>query len=178
MQIIKKLPKIEGRPGASLPPLDLEALRRTLVKKYGPAIRDVDALSAALYPKVFNDYYSVYEQYNDLSVVPTLYFLSKMEEGKEVAILLEKGKRIIVKLLACGPLNLHTAKRDVFFELNGEPRVIQIGDMSAAIQHVERERVQPNAGPGEVGAPLSGVVVEIRVKGSFLLIEVNLTGWE
>lgn len=49
----KRLPKIEGRPGASLPPLDFGELKQDLEERWGEgAIRDEDVISAALYPKV------------------------------------------------------------------------------------------------------------------------------
>jgi len=78
-------------------------------------------------------------------------------------VVLELGKRLFIKFLACGPLNQHTGKRDVFFELNGSPRVVSMQDKNAATEHMERERANPTAGPGELGAPMSGVVVELRV---------------
>lgn len=40
-----------GRPGAELPPLDLGRVRSALVDKYGEGVRDVDVLSAVMYPK-------------------------------------------------------------------------------------------------------------------------------
>ena len=50
----KRLPRITGRPGATLKPLDLEQLGNELRDKYDRfSITDVDILSAALYPKVF-----------------------------------------------------------------------------------------------------------------------------
>ena len=51
--VLKGKPVVEGRPGASLPPLNLEALESRLRDKYGTAlITKRDVLSAALYPKV------------------------------------------------------------------------------------------------------------------------------
>lgn len=51
----KGLQKVEGRPGASMPPLDLEGLKGDLLEEYGEkSVRDVDVISAALYPKVLS----------------------------------------------------------------------------------------------------------------------------
>jgi pyruvate carboxylase len=138
-------------------------LLKTLQDKHGDKVKEVDAISAALYPKVFDEYRKVIAQYGDLSIIPTRYFLSPPEPTEEFSVELEPGKRLFVKYLACGPLNHHTGKRDVFFELNGSPRVVAVHDKHAATEHVERERADPTAGPGEVGAPMSGVVVELRV---------------
>ncbi|KAI7899171.1 pyruvate carboxylase [Cokeromyces recurvatus] len=141
--IIKGLPRLDGRPGASLEPLDLGKLKEELTKKYGSSIRDYDVISAALYPQVFADYRDTVSQYGDLSVVPTRYFLSKPEIGEEFHVEIEEGKTLIIKLLAVGPLN-NNGKRDVYFELNGEARVVGIADRNAAVEVVTREKANPS----------------------------------
>jgi len=50
-----------------------------------------------------------------------------------------------------------------FFELNGEARAVGVVDTSAAVEHVQREKANPG-NPGEVGAPMSGVVIEVRAQ--------------
>ena len=51
-QVLKGKPIVVGRPGASMPPVDLRALKEKLKAKHAPfAISDQDTLSAALYPK-------------------------------------------------------------------------------------------------------------------------------
>ncbi|CAO3642812.1 unnamed protein product [Cunninghamella blakesleeana] len=165
--IIRGLPRIDGRPGATLPPLDLIKLKEELSEKYGESIRDYDVISAALYPKVFSEYRDIVNQYGDLSKVPTRYFLCKPEIGEEFQVEIEEGKTLIIKLLAVGPIN-NTGKRDVYFELNGEARVVGIADKNAAVEHITREKASSTK-PGDVGAPMSGVVVEVRAKvGSHL----------
>ena len=51
-KVLKGAEKIEGRPGASLPPLNFEDIKETLSEKYGTHITEEDVMSAALYPKV------------------------------------------------------------------------------------------------------------------------------
>jgi len=167
--IIRNLPRIEGRPGAEMADLDLAGLKLALTKKYGKSIRDVDVSSAAIYPKVFEEYRQKVEAYGDLSVLPTRYFLSKLELNEEVNVQIDKGKTLIIKLLAVGPINA-SGKRDVFFELNGEGRSVSIQDKNAAVEHTARERADPSKA-GEIGAPMSGVVVEIRVKEGTIVKE-------
>ncbi|GAN10441.1 pyruvate carboxylase [Mucor ambiguus] len=160
--IIRDLPPINGRPGATLQPLDLGQLKAELTAKYGNNIRDYDVISAALYPRVFSDYRETVSQFGDLSVIPTRYFLSKPEIGEEFQVEIEEGKTLIIKLLAVGPLNA-TGKRDVYFELNGEARVVGIVDTNAAVEIVTREKANPGK-PGDVAAPMSGVVIEMKAK--------------
>lgn len=119
--------------------------------------------SYAMYPKVFDDYKKFIQKYGDLSVLPTRYFLSRPEIGEEFHVELEKGKVLILKLLAVGPLSDTTGQREVFYEMNGEVRQVAVDDNNAAVENTSR----PKADPGDssqVGAPMSGVVVEIRVK--------------
>jgi pyruvate carboxylase len=53
-------------------------------------------------------------------VVPTRYFLGRPDVGEEMHIPIEKGKTLIVALMAVGPVVEGRAQRDVWFEVNGE----------------------------------------------------------
>lgn len=55
-QVLKSLPCIEGRPGASLPPMDFKALEEGLRAAHGNDITPEDVMSAAMYPKVFQEF--------------------------------------------------------------------------------------------------------------------------
>lgn len=56
-QVLKGRPTVEGRPGKSLPPLDMLLLKRELQDKYGKGeISAADVLSATMYPKVFEGF--------------------------------------------------------------------------------------------------------------------------
>ncbi|KAJ3114100.1 pyruvate carboxylase [Phlyctochytrium bullatum] len=162
----RNLKPVEGRPGATMPPLNLSELKATLEEKYGfGKIRDEDVLSAAMYPKVFEEYMEHRQVYGDLSRVPTLHLLKPLGVGDEFTFDLEKGKTLIVRLQALGTLNEATGRRDVFFLLNGEARVVDVDD-SKAKKEGGAASSKPKANPsvkGEVGAPMSGAVVEMRV---------------
>ena len=92
---------------------------------------------------------------------------------------IEKGKTLIIRLMAVGPVIEGRALRDVWFEVNGEVsvynstfkrdytefaqvRAVSVEDNNSAVETVSRERATTD--PGSVGAPMSGVVVEVRVK--------------
>ncbi len=95
-------------------------------------------------------------------MLPTKYFLSKPEVGEEFHVELEKGKVLILKLLAIGPLSDQTGQREVFYEMNGEVRQVSVDDKKASVENTSR----PKADAGDssqIGAPMSGVVVEVRV---------------
>ncbi len=64
--IIRNKPRIDGRPGESLHPMDLRKVKQDLRAKYGKHITDVDVASYAMYPKVFDEYQGFLKKYGDL----------------------------------------------------------------------------------------------------------------
>ncbi|TDL23648.1 pyruvate carboxylase [Rickenella mellea] len=160
--IIRSKPRIDGRPGAGMEPLDFKKIKSELRSKFGKHIVDTDVTSYVMYPKVFEEYQGFLEKYGDLSVLPTRYFLSKPEVGEEMHISIEKGKTLIIRLMAVGPVVEGKTTRDVWIEVNGEVRAVPVEDKNSAVETFTREKASSE--PGSVGAPMSGVVVEVRVK--------------
>ncbi|MCO5573440.1 hypothetical protein L7F22_027211 [Adiantum nelumboides] len=160
-KLLRGRKKVVGRPGADLEPVDFAKIKKDLAKRYNRAFSTCDAVSYALYPKVFEEFQDFIEQYGDLSSLPTRYFLGKPKEGEEIHAYIERGKLLIVRLLAVGTLSDH-AQREVYFELNSEPRSIIVDDKTASVDTVRREKASSD--PGSVGSPLSGVCVEVRVQ--------------
>lgn len=154
--------KMDKRPGLYLEPVDFQKIKRDLGKKYGGGITECDVASYIMYPKVFEDYKKFTQKYGDLSVLPTQYFLTKPEIGEEFHVELEKGKVLILKLVAIGPLTEHTGQREVFYEMNGEVRQVTVDDNKASVENVSRLKADPSDS-SQVGAPMAGVLVELRV---------------
>lgn len=67
--IIRDKPRIDGRPGATLEPLDLKKIKADLRTRFGKHITDADVSSYAMYPKVFEEYQAIFEKYGDLRSV-------------------------------------------------------------------------------------------------------------
>lgn len=155
-------PKLTERPGKSLPPVNLAAIKADLEKRFGN-ITGCDVASYTMYPKVYEEFRKYIEKYGDLSVVPTKYFLSPPEIGEEFAVEIEQGKTLVLKLLAVGELSTQTGTREVYFELNGEMRKVTVEDKHAAVETISRPKADAH-NPNEVGAPMAGVVVEVRVQ--------------
>lgn len=153
--------KLDKRPGLTLEPMDLKKIKADINKKFGSA-SECDVASYAMYPKVFEDYRKFISKYGDLSVLPTRYFLARPDIGEEFHVELERGKVLILKLLAIGPLSEQTGQREVFYEMNGEVRQVSVEDKHAAVENVARPKADSNDS-SQVGAPMSGVVVEVRV---------------
>lgn len=152
----------DERPGASLPPLDFDALRKDLREQHGPHIREVDVISAALYPKVWKEYREFRDRFADVAVLPTRAFLAPLEIGEEISVEIERGKTLVIALDAIGELD-EDGNRTVYFTLNGRPRSIHVPDETATAEAIVRERADPND-PGSVGAPMPGVVLEVQTK--------------
>ena len=102
------------------------------------------------------------QQYSDLASLPTRAFLAPLAIGAELSVEIEEGKTLIVRLTAVGELGAD-GQREVFFELNGQPRSLRISDKAASATIVRRERADP-ADPHAIAAPMPGGVVELRVK--------------
>jgi pyruvate carboxylase len=75
---------------------------------------------------------------------------------------LEPGKTIIVRLLTVDEPRAD-GMRSVFFELNGQPREVEIRDKSFKEVTSARRTANP-ANIGEVGAPIPGAVTKVHVK--------------
>lgn len=155
-------PKLSERPGKFLPPVDFVAIKADLDKRFGN-ITGCDVASYNMYPKVYEEYRKYIEKYGDLSVVPTKYFLAPPEISEEFSVDIEQGKTLVLKLLAVGELSTQTGTREVYFELNGEMRKVTVEDKHAAVETISRPKADAH-NPNEVGAPMAGVVVEVRVQ--------------
>ena len=104
---------MDKRPGLYFDPIDFAKVKAELKEKFNTT-SETDIASYVMYPKVFEEYRSFVDRYGDLSVLPTKYFLNRPEIGEEFAVELEKGKVLILKLLAVGPLSDETGQREVY----------------------------------------------------------------
>ena len=153
---------MDKRPGLYFDPIDFAKVKKEVKEKFNTT-SETDIASYVMYPKVFEDYRKFIDKYGDLSVLETKYFLNRPEIGEEFHVELEKGKVLILKLLAIGPLSDTTGQREVFYEVNGEVRQVTVDDNKAAVENKSRPKADANDS-SQVGAPMSGVVVEVRVK--------------
>ncbi|KAF9629857.1 putative pyruvate carboxylase protein [Lasiodiplodia theobromae] len=160
-QALRERRKMDKRPGLYLEPVNFDKVRKDLKEKFGGAT-ETDIASFVMYPKVFEDFKKFQQKYGDLSVLPTRFFLSRPEIGEEFHVELEKGKVLILKLLAIGPLSEQTGQREVFYEMNGEVRQVTVDDKHAAIENTSRPKAD-SSDSSQVGSPMAGVVVEVRV---------------
>ncbi len=162
-KILKGEAPITLRPGSLLPEADLEALRAEAEEKAGEAIDDRDLASYLMYPKVFADYARARETYGPTSVLPTPVYFYGMAQGDELAVELEKGKSLVIICQAIGEADDDGMVR-VFFELNGQPRMIKVPDRARAGVAAGARRKAEEGNPLHVAAPMPGVVSTLAVK--------------
>ncbi len=160
--VLKGEQPITCRPGELLEPADLEAERRRAEERVGHAVDDRSLASWLLYPSVFAEFDRHRQEFSDTSVIPTPQFFHGLAPGQEVAIDIEAGKTLFVKLVTVGPLQ-KDGTREVYFELNGEGRTVTARDHSAARDDAARQKAD-RGNPRHVGAPMPGKVIKIAVK--------------
>ena len=164
-----------GRPGERLPPVDLEQAAATLEQQVGQKVSRTDLMSYLMYPGVFVKFCEARSAYGDVAVLPTPQFFYGLERGQEIAVELEPGKTLVVKLLTVSDPH-PDGTRTVFFELNGQPREVTVRDLALRVAAPARPKADP-AQTGQVGAPIPGAISSIVVdlgqpvkKGDRLLV--------
>lgn len=161
-KVLKSLPRIEGRPGASLPPMDFKALEEGLRAAHGDDITPEDVMSAAMYPKVFQEFKEFTANFGPVDCLSTRLFLDGPKIAEEFEVELERGKTLHIKALALGDLN-KAGQREVFFELNGQLRSVLVKDTVAMKEMKFHPKAQKSI-KGQVGAPMPGKVLEVKVE--------------
>lgn len=129
-RVLKDMPRIEGRPGASLPPLDFDQLKAEIKEDF-PKATDRDVMSAALYPTVTKDFLNFRQKYGPVDKLDTRIFLTGPKVGEEFDVTIEKGKTLVFKTLAMAEDLTANGEKEVFFEMNGQLRSVLIRDKEA-----------------------------------------------
>lgn len=143
-------------------PVDLEATRADLSKQLeGKAVDDEDLNGYLMYPKVFLDYSGRHRMYGPVRTLPTRTFFYGMEPGEEIEAEIDPGKTLEIRLQTVGETDA-LGEVKVFFELNGQPRVIRVPNRLVKAQTAARPKADP-ANDGHIGAPMPGVVASVAV---------------
>jgi pyruvate carboxylase len=160
--VLRNQTAIEGRPGASLAPIDFDGVTADIARQIGRTPSADETLSYVMYPDVFTKFARAQQSYGDLGVLPTKPFLYGMQTGEEIAVEIEAGKTLVIRYLTVSDLR-PDGQRTVFFELNGQPREVSVGDRSQPSSRVAKETADPGH-RGHVGAPTPGMVTTVTVE--------------
>ncbi len=152
---------ITVRPGSLLPPADLEAVRQAAKERCGIELSDQILASYLMYPDVFTNFNAAIRTYGPVSVLPTPVYFYGMQPGQEAAVTIQAGKTLIIRLQTLSDVDEDGNVR-VFFELNGQPRVVSVPNRTAASRAARRKADE--ADPKQVGAPMPGAISAILVR--------------
>lgn len=159
--ILRNNPEVTARPGETLPDHDFAATEKHLEAKIGRPPTMQETVTSALYPKVFDEFVTHLKDYGDVSLLPTPIFFYGPSLGEEFSVDIESGKRLIIKFLAVGEPR-PDGVRTVFFELNGQPREVEVVDRSIETKAAKRTKADPND-PTHVAAAMPGMVIGVAI---------------
>jgi pyruvate carboxylase len=160
--ILKGAKPQRGRPGARMKSVDMDETAAALKGKLGQELPRDQVLSYLMYPEVYLKFARTRQAHGDMEVLPTPQFFYGMEQGEEISVEIEAGKTLIVKFLTISEPH-PDGYRTVFFELNGQPREVNVRDRTRQVTAAAKPKADPSV-PGHVGAPIPGVVTIVAVE--------------
>ena len=161
-KVLKGEKPIVERPGSLLEPTDLEAERKKLEDQFEETIDDEDLNGSLMYPSVFADYMNRHAIYGPVRTLPPRTFFYGMTPGEEISAEIDPGVTLEIRCPAIADTNEEGVAK-VFFELNGQPRIIRVQDRSVSdvtTANAKADRTNPN----HIGAPMPGVVASVAVE--------------
>lgn len=162
--VLKGTEPITCRPGELLPSEDFEGIKAMLKEKHGLQGTDQEALSYALYPKVFEDYLKHVKDHGDFTKMGSDIYFHGLAEGETCEVEVAEGKVLVIKLVEVGKLSDEGLRR-VIFEVNGNRREVEIED---TVQGMKSERAvsifADESNPLEIGTSIPGTLSKILVK--------------
>ncbi|MDH3401521.1 MAG: pyruvate carboxylase, partial [Chromatiales bacterium] len=161
-KILKGAKPLTTRSGETMPPADLDKARADAEKAFGSSITENQVASYLMYPQVFSEYARERIDYGDIAILPTHVFFYGMEPGEEISVDIERGKTLILRLVAVSDAH-DDGTRTVFFELNGEPRSVRVRDKKQMPLRPPSRRAELG-NLHHVGAPMPGSVITVNVK--------------
>ena len=152
---------ITVRPAELLGSADLEAARQEAKVITGRKLSEQELASWLMYPKVFADFARLSAAGGPLSALPTPVFFGGMKPGEEIVVEIEPGKTLIIRLQAIGDPGPDGHVK-LFFELNGQPRVIRVADRSRVVVSARRKAEEGN--DLHIASPMAGVISSVVVR--------------
>nr|WP_208764131.1 pyruvate carboxylase [Bradyrhizobium macuxiense] len=152
---------ITARPGSLLPDADLSAYREDAERLCGRQLDEAEFSAYMMYPKIFTEFVAIQRKYGPVTVLPTPVFFYGMKIGSEAMLEIERGKALVVQLITIGETR-DDGQVALFFELNGQPRIITVPDRAAGAA-VKARRKAESGNTAHIVAPMPGVVATVNV---------------
>jgi len=148
------------RPNAHLAPVDFDREFEQFKKEYPDERMDfLDFVSSKLYPKVFDNYYTHLQTYDEVMKIPTAAFFYPMEPNEEILVRIAPGKKLLIQYMYKSEAD-EDGNRLVYFKINGQTRSILIRDRSIKVDKVVHRKAEAD---NEIGCPLQGRLTKIKV---------------
>ncbi len=158
--ILKDIKPYTEKPNAHIKAFDFDTEFEKFKLKYDESLTEEDLLSYIMYPKVFDEFYTFNKYFGKVESLPTPAFYYPLKSNEEIIVNLESGKNLLIRFRYMGEPN-EDGFREVYFQINGQTRNVLIKDNKIKIDKVSNVKVSSD---NEVGAPLQGKLVDIKVK--------------
>jgi len=165
--ILKGAEPITVRPGSLLPPVDFEEIENHLrstfdMSRFAPKDMECKVISYALYPKVYEEYCTHFQNFNDVTRLESHVYFYGLRKGEETTLQIEEGKELIIKFLDMSEPNAE-GKRTLSFEVNGTVREVMIVDEKQAVKSDNKLKADKK-NPAHVGSSIPGTIEKVFVK--------------
>ena len=161
--VLKGKPAITCRPGELLPPEDFDVIKKHLRDDLELEGTDREAISYAMYPKVFDDYVKTLKKEGNFRYMGSDIFFHSLEVGETCEVKLEEGKVMMVKLHEVRPVDSE-GFREAIFEVDGNRRIIRIKDNDVTVNSSNSVLYADENNPLEIGANIPGNIIRVLVK--------------
>ena len=155
---------ITCRPGELLPDEDFDGIKAMLKEKYELEGTEQEALSYALYPKVYEDFLEAQKKKGKFRYMGSDIFFHGLAEGETCEVKVRDGRDLVIRLS-----NVREADdegfRTVIFEVNGNRSAVKIKDEAAKIASTSTKIVFADTDdPTEIGANIPGNIIKVLIK--------------
>lgn len=165
--VLKDIEPITVRPGTLLPDVDFEGIKAHLREKFDmEGFSDFEmeqkAVSYALYPKVYEDYCTHFEAYNDVTTLESHVYFYGLRKGEETVLKAGVGQEILIKFIDMSDPD-KDGYRVLTFEVNGVLRELRVLDKTLEVL-VDRRMRADKTNPCHLGSTIPGTVETVLVK--------------
>ena len=165
--VLKDIEPITVRPGTLLPDVDFEDIKKHLREKFDmEGFSDFEmeqkAVSYALYPKVYEDYCTHFEAYNDVTTLESHVYFYGLRKGEETVLKVGMGQNILIKFIDMSDPD-KDGYRTLTFEVNGVLREQKVLDKTLEVV-TDRKLKADKTNPCHLGSTIPGTVETVLVK--------------
>ena len=165
--VLKDIEPITVRPGTLLPDVDFEDIKHHLREKFDmKGFSDFEmeqkAVSYALYPKVYEDYCTHFEAYNDVTTLESHVYFYGLRKGEETVLKASEGRDILIKFVGMSDPDKE-GYRVLTFEVNGILRELKVLDKTLEVLEDRKLKADKN-NPCHLGSTIPGTVETVLVK--------------